>query len=126
MKGWARASLLGLAGGLLVTLVPLSGAHADDPVVRLGVRDHRFEPSELEVPAGVKFKLIVHNYDPSPEEFESVELRREKVVPGNDEVVVYIGPLKAGTYPFFGDFHQDTAQGRMTAKEPGAVPAVSK
>ena len=97
-------------------LAPTVCAFAEEPVVTLGVRDHRFEPAELNVPADVKFKLMVHNYDPTPEEFESAELRREKVVPGNDEIVVFIGPLKPGTYPFFGDFHQDTAQGHLIAK----------
>jgi hypothetical protein len=89
---------------------------ADEPTVTLGIRAHRFEPDTMDVPANVKFKLIVHNYDATPEEFESAELRREKVVAGNSEITIYIGPLSPGTYPYFGDFHQDTAQGRFTAK----------
>ena len=81
------------------------------------IRDHRFEPEELRVKAGVKVKLTVVNQDPTPEEFESFELNREKIIPGNSQAIVFIGPLKAGTYPFFGEFNMATAQGRIVAEE---------
>ena len=70
----------------------------------------------MNVPANVKFKLIVVNEDPTPEEFESHELNREKVVTGNGKITVYIGPLKPGQYPYFGDFHPQTAQGVLIAR----------
>ena len=89
---------------------------ADPKVYELAIRDHRFEPAEIEVPAATKVKLIVRNLDPTPEEFESYELRREKVVPGNGQVVIWVGPLKPGEYPFFGEFNQATAQGRLVAR----------
>ncbi len=67
--------------------------------------------------AGKRIALNVYNQDASAEEFESHELNREKVIPGGQSLVVLIGPLTAGTtYPFFGDFHQDTAQGKLIAK----------
>jgi hypothetical protein len=91
-------------------------AWADDPIVNLTIRDHRFEPSELTVPAHVKVKLIVRNADSTPEEFESIELRREKVVPGGQEIIVYVGPLQPGTYEFFGDFHPQSARGHLIVK----------
>ncbi len=75
------------------------------------IKNHRFEPSELTVPAHTKVKLIVKNLDPTPEEFESYELNREKVILGGRSGIVFVGPLEAGTYPFFGDFNQDTAKG---------------
>lgn len=99
--------------GLLGSVLP---AHADDPVFRLTIREHRFEPAELQVPAGTKVKLLIKNLDPTPEEFESNELHREKVVPPGKEVSVFIGPLDPGTYPFFGDFNPKTAQGKIVAK----------
>jgi len=82
----------------------------------LTIRDHKFEPSTLTVPVGVKIKLLVENQDATPEEFESHELNREKVVVGNGNITVILGPLDAGRYPFFGDFHQETAQGVLVAQ----------
>jgi len=83
------------------------------PEYTLTIRDHRFEPAELVLPAGQKVRVRVVNADPTPEEFESHELNREKVVPGNSTGIVFLGPLAAGTYPFFGEFNQATAQGKV-------------
>ena len=80
------------------------------------IKDHRMSPAELEVPAGKKIKLLVDNQDPTPEEFESHSLNREKVISGNSKATIFIGPLKPGSYEFFGEFHQATAQGRIVAK----------
>lgn len=104
-----RALLLALTVSLLA-----SAANADDP--QLIIKDHKFQPERLEVPAGVKFKLMVRNNDPTAEEFESFQLNREKVVPPGKEIPVFLGPLDRGEYPFFGDFHQDTAKGVLVAK----------
>jgi len=89
---------------------------AQEPSYTLVIKNHRFEPTEIEIPAGQKIALIVKNDDPTPEEFESTELRREKVVPGGKQVIVYIGPLKPGRYEFFGDFNPKTARGHIIAK----------
>jgi hypothetical protein len=97
---------------LLLTALP--AAAEEGPI--LTVRDHRFEPPRLEVPAGVKFKLVVKNADSTPEEFESYELHREKVVGAGQEISVFIGPLDPGEYKFFGEFHKDTANGVLIAK----------
>ncbi len=83
------------------------------PEYGLVIKNHVYQPSELKVPAGTKFKLIVRNEDPTPEEFESTDFNREKIVLPNSSVTVYVGPLRAGSYAFFGDFHQATAQGRL-------------
>jgi hypothetical protein len=82
----------------------------------LEFRQHRFVPSRIEVPANVKFKLLVKNNDDTADEFESIELNREKLVPPGQTITVFLGPLSPGEYKFFGDFHQDTAQGVMVAK----------
>ncbi|MGH7125411.1 MAG: cupredoxin domain-containing protein [Stellaceae bacterium] len=97
-------------------LGPVAAGRADEAQFRLTIKEHRFAPAELPVPAGVKIKLLIKNEDLTPEEFESHELHREKVVPPGQEITVFVGPLDAGTYPFFGDFHQDTAQGKLIAK----------
>lgn len=107
----------------LLALVALLGvlaaapASADEvPTFEIAIKGHKFQPATLVVPAGVKVKLIVKNQDPTPEEFESYELNREKVIAGNSQAIVFIGPLDPGTYPFFGDFNQATAQGKIVAK----------
>ncbi len=80
------------------------------------IKEHRFEPADLEVPAGAKFKLVVDNQDPTAEEFESYELNREKIISGNSKGTVFIGPLTPGVYPYFGEFNMATALGRIIAK----------
>jgi len=88
-------------------------AAAEMPEFALAIKDHTCQPRELKVPADTKFKLRVTNEDATPEEFESTDFNRETVVLAKHSIVVYVGPLRAGTYGFFGDFHRDTAQGRL-------------
>ena len=59
---------------------------------------------------------MLKNEGTTPEEFESYELNREKVVPAKASVVIFVGPLQPGRYPFFGDFNRDTAQGILIAR----------
>ena len=98
-----------------VLLAPLLVLAAESEVA-LVVRDHIFQPTELHVPAGRKVLLTVENRDGTAEEFESYELNREKVVPADAKTGIYVGPLAPGRYPFFGDFHQDTARGVLIAE----------
>lgn len=104
----ARRSLL--ATGLVLAL-GVTAAQAADNEVLIVIKNHRFEPAEVKVPAGQRVKLVVHNQDPTPEEFESHSLNREKVVPPGGKVSIFIGPLKPGRYPFFGEYNEKTAQG---------------
>ncbi|MDB2682917.1 cupredoxin domain-containing protein [Alphaproteobacteria bacterium] len=80
------------------------------------IKNHKFTPEEVHIPAGEKIKLIVDNQDPTPEEFESDDLRREKIIAGNSKATIYIGPVKPGKYHFFGEFNLDTANGYIIAK----------
>jgi plastocyanin len=105
--------MLVLLAGLLLTA---GLAMAQDPEVKVVIRDHKFEPAEVTVPAGKKIKLVIENQDATPEEFESYELNREKVVPPKGQITVFVGPLKPGRYPFFGDFHKDSAKGVLIVK----------
>lgn len=100
---------------ILLTLFSLSAGAADGEFA-LTIRDHRFEPAEIRVPAGQKIKLVVHNQDATPEEFESHELNREKVIAPGSKVNIYVGPLNPGRYPFFGEFHEKTARGALIAE----------
>src|SRR6266446_9850402 len=107
-----RATLFSFA----LILAAGTPAAAQEPTYMFVIKDHKFQPTEIEVPAGQKIALIVKNDDPTPEEFESTELRREKVVPGGQQITIYIGPLKPGRYEFFGDFNPKTARGHIIAK----------
>ena len=101
---------------VLLWLAAIRGALADKPVFELEIRDHLFFPEALVVPAKTRIKLQVSNHDPSPEEFESYELNREKVIMGKRNAVIFIGPLLPGEYPFFGEFHPETAVGTVIAE----------
>jgi plastocyanin len=101
---------------LLVAAFAATPAFADDATFTLVIQDHKFEPAELAVPAGKKVKLVVENRDPTPEEFESHELNREKVIAGKSSATIWIGPLAPGRYPFFGEFNEKTAQGALVAQ----------
>jgi hypothetical protein len=110
------AERLGLGAATGLMLLAGVSARAEESAAQLTIRNHLFEPVELQIPANTKVKLRVRNADPTPEEFESLELRREKVVPGGQEIVIYVGPLAPGSYEFFGDFHPQTARGHLVVK----------
>ena len=93
-----------------------SGAFAADPEVLLVIKNHKFEPAELKVPVGQRVKLVVHNQDATPEEFESHDLNREKIVPPGAKVTIFIGPLKPGRYSFVGEYHEASAKGVVVAE----------
>jgi hypothetical protein len=99
----------------LITLFS-SAVFAATPDVHVSIKNHRFNPVEIHVPAGQKIRLIVENQDATPEEFESHELNREKVIAGKSKATIYIGPLEPGRYPFVGEFNEDTAKGVVVAE----------
>ena len=99
----------------LFLMLPLF-AQATDDAYAIQIKDHRFIPEKLEIPAGKKIKLLVENTDATPEEFESHALNREKVIAGNSKTTIYIGPLADGSYAYYGEFNEATAQGTIVAK----------
>jgi Cupredoxin-like domain len=107
------AFLLGIAAAVII--LPARSTMAQEASYSLTIHDDRFEPSTLNVKAGIKFKLNVKNARKVPAEFESAELNREKVVPPGQTALIYIGPLAPSTYQVFDDFHQST-RGRIVAK----------
>ncbi len=110
-----RARPLAVAAVLTMVLAAAPNARAEDLPV-LVFHNHRFEPTRIEVPAHTKFKLLVKNTDDTADEFESTMLNREKLVTPGQTITVFLGPLDPGEYKFFGDFHQDTAQGVLVVK----------
>ena len=101
-----------LCGSVMVT----SGASAETPVYDIVIKDHVFTPAELTVPAGQKIKLKVDNQDATPEEFESHDMNREKIIGGNTKATIFVGPLEPGRYHYFGEFNEDTANGYIIAE----------
>jgi hypothetical protein len=103
-----------LGFGVVVFISLSSGSlMAATPEFEIEIRNHLFQPDVLTIPAGTKVKLVIYNRDPTPEEFESYELNREKVIPGGRKAIVFIGPLAPGKYPFFGEFNPQTALGTI-------------
>ena len=83
---------------------------------KLTARDGMFEPTVIEVPAGKRFRLEVSNQGKSAIEFESRDLKQEKVIPPGGKATVTINALKAGEYRFFDEFHEKTGQGKIIAR----------
>ena len=80
-------------------MYPSREALAKDEVFKITIKDHQFSPNELVIPANQKIKIIIENQDSTPEEFESYELNREKVIVGHSQINLFIGPLKPDTAP---------------------------
>ncbi|WP_160062638.1 cupredoxin domain-containing protein [Psychromonas sp. L1A2] len=79
------------------------------------MKDGVLTPTELVVPEKTKFRLVVRNLGNKPAEFESNQLRQEKVLFMNAETTLVIIPLDAGTYDYFDDF-APTTHGKIIVK----------
>jgi plastocyanin len=102
---------------LLLAAACCSAARGEDAfAASITIRSHKFEPSELRVPAGKRILLTVINADALSEEFESAALKVEKVIAGGSQGIVRIAPLAPGTYEFVGEYHEETAKGRVIAE----------
>ena len=98
-------------------LTPLGGARAEDLTsYPITLNNHRFTPTEIHVPSGKPFFVIVANQDDTAEEFEMNAPAIEKVIPAGDQGNVRIRPLGPGRFPLFGDFRRETAQGVIVSQ----------
>src|SRR5436309_2036984 len=109
-----RAIILAASLAALAVVSPPGPADAQEFTVT--IKDHKFTPTELRVPANKRVSIVVSNEDPTPEEFESNSMKVEKIIPGKSKGLVRVGPLTPGRYDFFGDFNQATAQGVLIAE----------
>lgn len=98
------------------TIICSASAMASEAGYTISIQDHRFQPAELVVASGKKIKLLVENRDSTPEEFESHDLKREKVIAGKSTATILVGPLAPGRYRFYGEFNEKTAQGVIVAQ----------
>ena len=101
--------------GILIWLPVLCWATSQEANT-IVIKNHQFSPLPFTIPANQKIRITVDNQDPTAEEFESFDLNREKVVTGGKRIIIFIGPLKPGTYKYFGDFNPKTAQGVIVAQ----------
>jgi len=88
----------------------------DATLFKLVANDGVFTPVVIEVPAGKRLQLEVTNAGKTPMEFESKELKQEKVIPPGGKATLTIRALKAGEYKFVDEFHENTGQGKLIAK----------
>ena len=101
----------------LVWLALVSPASIAIEAYQLIIEDHIFSPARLVIPSNQKVRLVINNHDNVPEEFDSFDLNREKVIFPNRKAVIFIGPLPPGEYHYFGEFHPDSARGVIVVKE---------
>ena len=109
-------STLSLAFVLSLALSPSTAIAADVFEITTVIKDHKFNPSEIRVPAGKKIKLTVDNQDDTIEEFDSQPLNRERTINGHEKGVVIFGPLEKGSYSYIGEFNEKTAFGVIIAE----------
>jgi hypothetical protein len=110
-----RAAFLSFTLFVCDLLIVPAGAE-DPPIISVTIKDHRFAPSEIHVPQGKPTILRITNEDATPEEFDSIALKVEKVIVGGTYGTIHLRPLGPGRYPFMGEFHSDTAQGVVIAE----------
>ncbi len=104
------------AGLILAALLTLP-SRANEVVFELVLQDHLFFPAEIHIPADQKVRLVIENRDATPEEFDSFDLNREKVLFPGRKSVIYVGPLEPGRYTFFGEFSPNTARGVVVVEK---------
>jgi plastocyanin len=110
-------SVLAVAIAVCMPALTLAApARAETAEITIEIKDHKFLPAEVKVPSGTRIELTVKNSDSSAEEFESFELGVEKVIAGNASAIIRLKPLKKGSYDFFGEYHVETAQGKIIAE----------
>jgi hypothetical protein len=100
---------IGVIVFLAAAFAALAPAGAEDlQTYQITIKDHRFDPAELHVPAGKPFVLEVANQDARADEFEMSAPPLEKVIQPGASGRVRVRPLAKGRFVFFDDFHPDT------------------
>jgi hypothetical protein len=99
----------------LALIAGVASSAVAQPETPLTIENNQFQPAEVKVKANTPFVLVITNKNPKAAEFESKDLRVEKVVPAGKTVNVRIRALKPGSYAFFDDFNKQTT-GRIVAE----------
>jgi plastocyanin len=93
-----------------------SAARSQTTEIAISVKDNKFDPVEVEAPANTPIRFKIKNLDAKPMEFESKDLKFEKIVTGGGEATVNARAQKPGRYEFYDDFHEETTRGFLTVK----------
>lgn len=101
---------------VIVASVCLTSSYSWALSFRTVIKNHRFDPSQIKVPAGQTFELEVYNSDNTAEEFESYDLNKEQIVGPKKTIKIKISGLEKGSYEFFGEFNESTATGEIIAE----------
>ena len=103
-----------VAAFLVATFVA-GPAIASPARVVMTLAGHKFSPASVTVPPGEKITIQLTNHDMATEEFDSHDLKVEKLVTPGGQITFTVGPLAPGAYAFMGEFHPTTAQGHILA-----------
>lgn len=100
------------AAALLVasTLGLTSAARAEEPIT-ITLQNDQFTPAEVKIKANTDVTIKFVNADAAAAEIEAKDLKIEKVVAGNSEVTVSVGPQEPGRYLFVNEYKEDTVKG---------------
>ena len=118
----SKIELLRLAFAITAVVAVSSSASAlsgESPSYTLTLKDHRFTPATLAIPAGARVRITLINRDAATEEFDSHDLRVEQLVTPMAKISFNVGPLRPGQYSFIGEFHAGTAQGKINVVAAG-------
>jgi Cupredoxin-like domain len=111
-----RSVFAGVTAAVMLVAITHHARAEEDPTFRIEFKDGVVNPLRLQVPAKRRFRLELHNLGQTPAEFESRELRKEKVLaPGTSSTLV-IRTLDPGEYEFFDDFHLGAPPAVLVAK----------
>jgi hypothetical protein len=107
---------LALAAALVLSAAASPAPAGDDPTFVIEFNDGAMSPRRLEVPADTRIELKLVNKGKTPAEFESLPLRKEKVLAPESESFMVIKGLDPGEYSFFDDFHPEAPPAVLVAR----------
>ena len=87
-------AVLAAAFAVVISGFLIAPSFAEDPIaITIVIKDHKFDPAELKVPAGKVIELMVDNQDPTPEEFELADPQGRENHRWQPKGKVRFGPL---------------------------------
>jgi hypothetical protein len=75
---------------LFISLIFSPSVWAERAEYVVELKDHLFFPAVMKIPPNKKVKLVIYNRDSTPEEFDSFDLNREKVIFPHKRAVIFI------------------------------------
>lgn len=117
IAGWLLGGVPAiLMSAVLLACGPAAPRAEEEQVFQIEFKDGVVVPQRLEVPANRQFRLHLINAGETPAEFESNELRKEKVLAPMSSSMLVFRTLDPGEYAFFDDFHPDAPKAVLVAK----------